>query len=256
MAQLRCPRCRTLVTVTPGVNPVCPSCGFTGSVPASVPEAAATAATPYAQPAPASPIYSTPGTGFSPAAGTAATQAPVQFGRAWGKPRNFWISFLLGIVTFGVYYYVWNFKVFKELDQEHGEKHAASWFWIALASQIIGLAIFFVMYLSIIGSAVASGKSELDPAASVGALVVLIVLSATSTALFLAYAYKEIVRVERYRQARGLKEGLQPVWFLLLYILGGVVLYIPMIVAYFLLQKSINEVWWSVYAQRQMPWPL
>jgi uncharacterized protein DUF4234 len=253
MAFLRCPRCRTVIEAPAKGVPTCPNCGFT----AAAPRLATTA---YGSTAPPAPAPGGPPAAVGPSARPQPAQAAAPYAapyptapppqQAVGRPRSFWVSFLLGIITLGIYYYVWNYKVFRELDREHGERHAAGWFWTGLAVQIMG----FLVFVAFVGYVVATTPEGQTPDTGFVPFFVY-PFSLVATAFYLSYAFREISKLERYRQSRGLADGLAPVWFLLLYIFGAL-LVVPMIVAYFLVQKSINEVWWNVYTQRQIPWPL
>lgn len=120
----------------------CPSCGF--SAPVGAQEAPATAPTDSTPPASSQP---------QPTSTTAPTTQPtyaappgqVGAGEVHGKPRKFWTSFFLGIITIGIYYLVWNYKAFRELDKQHGRDHEQVWFWL-LFIPYLG-AIFYLVYL-------------------------------------------------------------------------------------------------------------
>lgn len=137
----------------------------------------------------------------------------------FGKPRKFWTSFFLGIITIGIYYLVWNYKTFRELDRQHGREHEELWYWL-------GIVFIFVL------------------------------VPLVNTVFYLVYAYKEIEKVEGYRGQRGLEPEISPGLFIALYLLGVITLGITTIVGYYKLTKSQNEVWRDVYTRAGRPWPL
>jgi len=253
MVRLRCPQCRTVIEAPATGAPVCPNCGFSAPLAAPSPRASSPKATPAATVYPAQPYMAPPApapVAYAPPPAYSPEFQTLRPGEPAGKPRSFWMSLLLGIVTFGVYFFVWNYKAFRELDEEHGQNHAAAWYWTALAILLFGVMVFLVL----VGVAVGTAPDPENPDVT-GARLVYSAFALLWTAVFLSYAFREISKLERYRQGRGLPEGFQPVWFILLYILGALLI-VPTIVAYFLLQKSMNEVWSNVYAQRQVAWPL
>lgn len=115
MPRVKCPRCATIVEYVPPAKPACTSCGY-GS-----PAAPATAGAPAAS----------TGTG-TPASGIV------------GKPRSFGVTLLLILVTFGIYSLVYTYKVFGELDRQHGREHKSLFFWLAFVP-FLGF-IFSILY--------------------------------------------------------------------------------------------------------------
>jgi hypothetical protein len=174
-----------------------------------------------------------------------------------GKPRRFIVAFLLGIVTLGVYYFVYDYLVFRDVDRQHGQPHAKGWYWTGLLLRIGAAVVAIVAIVAAALAAAASAEPEdSPPELELGASIfVYYGLALLGTAVYFAYLFKEVGKVERVRQQRGMREGLSAVWFLLLLILG-LALIVPTIFAYYFVNKSVNEVWASVYAERGVPWPL
>jgi hypothetical protein len=111
---LRCPRCATVVPVVAGVDPVCPSCGFTGAAPASA-TAGAPAAVPAAAmvpPALSAPPLGTPA-GLSPMAPVAGGPSP----QARGKVVHPGLVVLFHIITLGIYFFVFWWRTSREADE-------------------------------------------------------------------------------------------------------------------------------------------
>lgn len=258
MVILRCPQCSNTIDAAPGALATCSKCGFSAPAPRSPPMPTGYAPQPAATPAmyapaaaPPPPAYGSP-QAMTPVYSTAPTGAPVA-----GKPRKFWISLLLGIVTFGIYFYIWNYVAFRELDKEHGEKHGAAWYWTALAVQLI--AIMIIAAAVVVAVAATLDQPKTDPPAEPDLETPLfyagLAVSFVGTAIYLAYLFQEVAKVERYRERRGLPTGFSPVWFVILYILGALMLQIPTIVAYYLLTNSTNGLWAQIYAQKGVPYP-
>lgn len=273
MVTLRCPQCANVVEAQPGTVARCDRCGYTAPVPAGPAVPSPTPAAPAPRPGTREATYhgAAPAYPAAPRAPVLPTAYPVQpyaqapgypvahpvgpypfYPSVHGKPRSFWVSLLLGVVTLGVYFFVWNYKVPGELDREHNQPHATGWYWTSFAFQVVGALLIAAGVLAT--AAEQAARPGVKPATNV-LVVVAYGVYFVATAFFLGYMFKEISKIERYRRERGLAEALAPIWFLLLYIFGSFLL-VPQIVAYFLLQKSVNEVWQNVYAQKQVPWPL
>ncbi len=136
LPKLKCPQCGTVIDAPETGTATCTSCGFSAPVgdrgsrppaPPTPPQGQAT----YAPPGQPATYAAPPGQGDS--------------SEVVGKPRGFWTSFFLGIVTIGIYYLVWNYKSFGELDRQHARDHEQVWFWL-LFVPYVG-TIFFLVYL-------------------------------------------------------------------------------------------------------------
>lgn len=189
------------------------------STPVSTPSYGAPGVAGYGQAPPAtSPGWATPPAGYAAPAGYGTPAAPAPGGvypLVAGKPRSFGIGLLLVIVTLGIYGYVWQYKVFKEVDNEHGYEHEQIWFWLGLFLSLIYIGIIFAI----------------------------------------VYMVKEINKLNKARQSRGMMPGITPGVFYLWGILGALIIVGPFI-AYYQLQKSLNETWADAYRRKGVPWPL
>lgn len=141
LPKLKCPQCGTVIDAPGPGTATCTSCGF--SAPVGQQEEAVPPA-----PGDAAPTFAASGQQATPPGQPAAYAAPpgqVPASQVLGKPRGFWTSFFLGLITIGIYYLVWNYKAFRELDKQHGRDHEQVWFWL-LFVPYIG-TIFFLVYL-------------------------------------------------------------------------------------------------------------
>jgi hypothetical protein len=77
------------------------------------------------------------GPGDLAAPGEATPPAPKRPGPA--RPRSFGACLLLGIVTLGIYFLYYQYRVFKEVDEDAGFRHLAGLFWSSFGVLALGL---------------------------------------------------------------------------------------------------------------------
>jgi hypothetical protein len=74
---------------------------------------------------------------------TAAPSAQTATGRSLGKPRGPWFVALIGLLTFGIYWFYWYYKTGEEVKNYSGEGlGGVLWLVIAL---VIGPVLWFVV---------------------------------------------------------------------------------------------------------------
>ncbi|MHB8634065.1 MAG: hypothetical protein ACYDBQ_08895 [Thermoplasmatota archaeon] len=109
MVWYRCPKCSKLFEGGPFWTQTCPACGHSG-----------------------------------PARTGGDVQVQLPEGVV-GAPRRFLPILGLGLLTLGIYLFVYYYKAYREADQQHGREHGAEMFWIGLIP-VVGL-FFQIAYL-------------------------------------------------------------------------------------------------------------
>lgn len=129
--RLKCPKCQKIFLHPGGGPPTCQHCGFGGSARATATAATARTTTTGTVPmmASATPTTVIP---LDPVPVTLARQpTPGQLGRV-GKSRGYLASLFLGVITFGIYFLVYQYKVYAEVNEHRGTRHAAAAFWFGI----------------------------------------------------------------------------------------------------------------------------
>lgn len=247
--RLRCPRCSTIVEGTPGGVVVCPSCGFS----ATVPGAPAAPARPYAGTMPVAPPPPAPAP--APPVSEPLGRGPV------GRPRSVAFPIVLGILTFGIYAYASLARGSREMDEFAQRPRYAS------PRAYLGAALYAVGVLAIvltIGTAFAMGirsASTEDVEASALALLggglligaVLMLAGFITTALGMWKTWR-LMEIEDQRRRRPGDERMpfSATLALVLYLLmivpsaGSICFY----VAVGITQSGLNRIWIANGARR------
>ncbi len=269
--KLRCPQCSTVVEAV--TDPIrCPSCGFTAPFPpgrTSAPAAAAPLAPRYAQPssqppAPSYAAYNQP----APAYGSQPYGAPPQptayaGARPVGKQRTPFLIILFSILTLGIYTFVWEWKISKEMDAFTGtNRHKIMRTGIIFA--LIGLAVFLIAAVVMFSSVSSLSETEsatLDPADMGGLVGVVLALLIGGGLLLTAYIlmimgfWRVWTALEHDDKMRGQQSPTNATLLLVLFILGILVPYVGIVmvfVVYFMTQQALNRTW-QVYGGGGMP---
>ena len=263
--KLRCPQCSTVVDAVS--DPIrCPNCGFT----APLPPPAAQPAAPSPPPAPTMNPYSqaprSAPYGGSPYGGqTYDTPPPTPsiYGgaRPIGKQRSVAAVIIFSIITLGIYTYVWEWKVSKEMDRFTGEpKHNILRTGILMA--LIGILAV------IVGGAAAYTSGVFDPAfdpetaefsgALVGGALLLLaglVLLLVGTIMIIIGLYRVWSNLEKDDKMRGESKPTSSTLLLVLFILGLVIPYVGfavLLAVYGVTQSALNRTW-KVYGMAPPP---
>ena len=122
MPRYKCPRCANSIEAASPQGLTCPKCGFGAK-----------------GGAPAKPM--TAGGMARP-----AMQQAMPAGGLRGKPRSFAFVFFIGLLTLGIYWLVYFFLVFKEVDTQNGWDHATAKFILGIVIPFIGF-IFMILYM-------------------------------------------------------------------------------------------------------------
>lgn len=147
-----------------------------------------------------------------------------------GKRRNFWGGFLLSLATVGVYAIYWNYKAHAEVYRQFElskENRDEGVIWYVLG---IVLPPFLLVYAWVMVSNVAYVRERLRLRRGIGALrfVTLVTIG------FGVYFVASLVVVLLDADPRGVLVAL---------VVAAVAFFALVPVAYYLLQRDINEVW-------------
>lgn len=124
---LRCPRCATILTAEVGATAVCPSCGFSATVP---PPGTA----PPPAPEPGAPL-------LTPVAPGAEVPAWARRGKAVHPA----LVVMLALVTLGIYGIAYWWRVSKETDLLRGHRHAHRVLKVGVLLAVIGFVVAVVV---------------------------------------------------------------------------------------------------------------
>ena len=266
MAWLTCPKCTHTFRSAPYRVQVCPACGYRSLTDSSR--------------LPPAPEEATVGEG--------AVTVPIVEG-VIGKPRRFLGYVFLSLFTVGIYSLVWFWRLFAELDRQHGQKPAKTWYaWHCL---FFG-ALYLVPAFDLIMEHWIEPKqdfffNDLGIATELGIAVTLFLAAGVC---WMVYVAIELPRVHGYRRAHGLKPGIG-VWsigFLALPLLPAIAVplytYLPNIleftlplftdwevgdalptwvkflrfggalmvfplVAFYLLNRTVQRLWYAIYTE-------
>lgn len=174
--------------------------------------------------------------------------------------RSTLVCILLGVVTFGIYFVYWRHRVFAELHHQEGSSHWTRLFWTQLAVEAAGM----VSILADLGRALrAIGDAGSTPAVVPAPLTV--ALLSVAAALLAVYMVRESSALNAAARRRGAGQC-YPWLFVLVAVLGvarvlvapartalSVAEIVVALLAYSLVQATLNEYWRRALASQQEP---
>lgn len=267
--KLRCPQCSTVVDAVS--DPIrCPNCGFTAPLPkpatptatAGPSQAPAPTMSPYSSaPPPASYGQPTP---YGVQTYGSSPPVPSVYGgaRPVGKQRSAVAVVIFSIITFGIYAYVWEWKISKEMDRFTGDvKHKILRTGIIVA--LLGMLVLVVGAAALYTAGVFD--PSFDPEADTGAAPALLggfvlmlagfVLILVGAVMMIMGLYRVWSNLEKDDRMRGEAKPTNATLLLVLMILGFVIPYVGFVIlmtVYGLTQSALNRTW-KVYGSPPPP---
>lgn len=185
-----------------------------------------------------------------------ATSSPSYRGPAKGRRRSFGVSLLLGIVTLGLYFLYWQWRVFREVHDQERSRSWSGFMWAAYAMGFVRLVWRLSRGRDPDGFGLADGGLPDD------------LLALAQSALFLAYLLLEIRHLDRLLASRRAAGSEASGWMWAEGIIGAAASILPepgniivgvlgigvALMAYFRLQDGLNR-YWSLVNVRPAPAP-